>query len=173
MNKTIITSFLGPLTIEWSDRGLERVDIRLSEEDSLSLEKETHPEWLQNFLQELELYLEQGKAFQTWPKINESHWTDFQRQIYQTLFRTPPGKTLTYGEVAAACDRPLAARSVGAAMSRNRLPILIPCHRVVPASGKRGAYSGGEGPLSKQKLLNFERSFLQEASSFFSSSRET
>jgi methylated-DNA-[protein]-cysteine S-methyltransferase len=45
-------------------------------------------------------------------------------------------------------------------MSRNTLPILIPCHRVLPAGGKLGNYTGGEGPLSKEKLLSFEKSFL-------------
>ncbi len=157
MNTYVTPSFLGPIEIHWSEHGLEKIDIRKTAKPTQS----THdlPKWLSKFIHELDLYLNKGTSFSKLPPLNESKWTDFQKLIYQNLFATRPGETLTYGELAKLCSRPKAARSVGAAMRRNTLPILIPCHRVLPAGGKIGNYTGGEGPLSKEKLLKFEQGF--------------
>lgn len=159
MNNYVVQSFLGPIEIQWSDLGLEKIDIRLNAKPSTTSKK--LPIWLSDFIQELELYLTEGRRFSKLPLLNETKWTDFQRQIYQNLFATQLGETLTYGELAKRCSRPHAARSVGVAMSRNTLPLLIPCHRVLPAGGKLGNYTGGEGPLSKEKLLHFEQNFVK------------
>lgn len=157
-NTLVLKTFLGPLRLNWSEKGLEHIQIDLNA--SPTDRPETLPSWLQDFLQELQAYLQAGRPFTQLPPIHSEKWTPFQREIYEQLFATRLGETLTYGELAARCQRPKAARSVGAAMSRNTLPILIPCHRVLPAGGKLGNYTGGEGPLSKEKLLSFEKSFL-------------
>ena len=59
----------------------------------------------------------------------------FDRKVYAVARTIAPGKTLTYGEVAARIDEPGAAREVGQALGRNRIPIIVPCHRVVAAGG--------------------------------------
>lgn len=158
MKKILVPSFLGNLVISWSDLGLEKIEVTTEGETPPTPEVDI-PDWVQAFLMDLGQYLKFGNAIPKLPRINASRWTDFQKQIYHTLFSTKLGETLTYGELAKRCSRPLAARSVGAAMSHNALPVLIPCHRVLPASGKIGNYTGGEGPLSKMKLLNFEKRF--------------
>jgi methylated-DNA-[protein]-cysteine S-methyltransferase len=87
------------------------------------------------------------------------HWdrfTNFQGQVYQHLLSVTAGSTITYGELAEEVGRPGAARAVGTAMAANPIPLFIPCHRVLPASGKVGAYSGADGPEFKKFLLGHE-----------------
>jgi methylated-DNA-[protein]-cysteine S-methyltransferase len=67
----------------------------------------------------------------------------FDRLVLARLTKVRPGRTVSYGELAALVGSPGAARAVGGAMRRNPLPILVPCHRVLPQSGKLGNYTGG------------------------------
>jgi methylated-DNA-[protein]-cysteine S-methyltransferase len=69
--------------------------------------------------------------------------TEFQRRVWQALRTIPWGATVTYGELAARLGRPGAARAVGAAVARNPLSIVVPCHRVVGAHGALTGYAGG------------------------------
>lgn len=80
--------------------------------------------------------------------------TAFQRAVWAQLCQIPYGQTCTYGEIAARMGRPRAARAVGMANHRNPLPILIPCHRVIGASGELTGYAGGLE--KKQTLLALE-----------------
>ncbi len=79
--------------------------------------------------------------------------TVFEKRALREVARIPYGRTVTYGQVAQAIGRPGAARAVGAANARNRLPLIIPCHRVVAANGL-GGYGGGVS--MKRRLLNME-----------------
>jgi methylated-DNA-[protein]-cysteine S-methyltransferase len=67
----------------------------------------------------------------------------FQRAVWHALLTIPWGATRTYGEVAALLGRPEAARAVGGANHENPVAVLVPCHRVVQASGRLGGYAGG------------------------------
>jgi len=80
--------------------------------------------------------------------------TAFQRRVWEELRRIPLGETRTYGEIAVAIHEPNAARAVGTACGKNPVPLIIPCHRVVPASGGVGNY--GLGPDRKRALLESE-----------------
>ena len=82
--------------------------------------------------------------------------TDFQRRVLQQCRRIPYGRTLTYGELAAKAGFPGAARPVGGVMAGNRVPLVIPCHRVVGSSGSLRGYSGAGGVATKQRLLELE-----------------
>jgi O-6-methylguanine DNA methyltransferase len=68
-------------------------------------------------------------------KLDLRGCTDFQKRVYRELLRVSAGETVSYAELAKRAGYPGAARAVGSAMKKNRLPIAIPCHRVVPASG--------------------------------------
>ena len=81
--------------------------------------------------------------------------TDLQRQVWETLLQIPYGETWTYGQVAAAIDRPRAARPVGQAVGANPISIIVPCHRVIGGSGSLTGYGGGL--WRKQRLLALER----------------
>ena len=67
----------------------------------------------------------------------------FTVSVLRELARVPYGETATYGELASRVGRPRAARAVGTVMNRNRIPIVLPCHRVVGASGDLVGYAGG------------------------------
>jgi methylated-DNA-[protein]-cysteine S-methyltransferase len=76
--------------------------------------------------------------------------------VYETLRRDVGwGETVSYGELAEMAGRPRAARAVGNAMSRNPVPIVVPCHRVVTAGGRIGGY-GPSGVPTKRFLLALE-----------------
>lgn len=79
------------------------------------------------------------------------------RAAMEAAMRIPPGRTATYGDLAAQIGRPRAARAVGGAMANNPFTLLVPCHRVVPKSGGLGSYGAGEGTRTKALLLEWER----------------
>ena len=83
-------------------------------------------------------------------KIDLSLLTDFQKNVLETCSKLDFGETVSYGELALRSGYPKAGRAVGSAMSKNPIPIVIPCHRVIAASGKIGGYTGG---LHKKRLL--------------------
>lgn len=78
----------------------------------------------------------------------------FRRDVLRATARIAYGKTATYGEVAARAGSASAFRAAGSALARNPLPILVPCHRVLPASGALGDYRGGSA--AKARLLGLE-----------------
>lgn len=83
--------------------------------------------------------------------------TDYQRRVWQALCRVPRGAVWTYGRLAGAAGG--SPRSIGGAMGRNPIPIIIPCHRVVAQTGP-GGYSGAGGLATKRFLLQLEGAAL-------------
>ena len=69
--------------------------------------------------------------------------TPFTERVLRELARIPFGETATYAELAARAGNPKAARAVGMTMNRNRIPIVLPCHRVIGANGSLVGYAGG------------------------------
>jgi methylated-DNA-[protein]-cysteine S-methyltransferase len=80
--------------------------------------------------------------------LSASH--TFARDVLVELGRVPFGETTTYGTLAARVGKPRAARAVGTVMNRNPLPIVLPCHRVIGATGALTGYAGG---LDRKRLL--------------------
>lgn len=81
--------------------------------------------------------------------------TEFQRRVWQALLTIPYGETRSYGEIAQQIGAPGAARAVGLANGHNPIAIIVPCHRVIGASGKLTGYGGGLD--RKQTLLELEK----------------
>jgi methylated-DNA-[protein]-cysteine S-methyltransferase len=73
----------------------------------------------------------------------DSGGTEFQRSVWSALRRIPPGRTRSYGDLAAEIGSPQASRAVGAANGRNPIAIVVPCHRVIGADGSLTGYAGG------------------------------
>lgn len=84
------------------------------------------------------------------------HLTEFQRAVIDACRAIPRGQTRSYAQLAKSAGRPKAARAVGNVMRGNRWPILIPCHRVVSASGGIGGYTSPRGLDLKRILLRME-----------------
>lgn len=87
----------------------------------------------------------------------EFRGTDFQKAVWQVINQIKFGETLTYADIAARIGKPKAARAVGGAVGANPVPLIVPCHRVLGASGKITGYSGGEGLPTKRTLLRLEQ----------------
>lgn len=85
--------------------------------------------------------------------------TDFQRSVWLALLQLEYAKTTSYGDIAKALGKPKASRAVGAANGANPIPIVIPCHRVIGASGELTGFGGGLH--TKQWLLAHERGMGQ------------
>ncbi|MGN6361413.1 MAG: methylated-DNA--[protein]-cysteine S-methyltransferase [Thermomicrobiales bacterium] len=81
--------------------------------------------------------------------------TPFQQRVWRAVLAVPYGKSSTYGQIAAAIGKPAAARAVGAANGANPLPPIVPCHRLIGASGALHGYGGGLA--TKARLLALER----------------
>jgi methylated-DNA-[protein]-cysteine S-methyltransferase len=75
--------------------------------------------------------------------LDLAHGTDFQQSVWQALLKIPQGGTASYGELSARIGKPAAVRAVGAAVGRNPVSIIVPCHRVMGAGGALTGYAGG------------------------------
>lgn len=81
--------------------------------------------------------------------------TEFQKKVWDEMAKIPYGETMSYGELAQKIGNPKGSRAIGMACNRNKIPIIIPCHRVV---GKNGKLTGFAGGLEiKEFLLKIEK----------------
>lgn len=80
----------------------------------------------------------------------------FALAVYAAARNIPAGEVRTYGELARVLKRPSAARAVGQALGRNPVPLIIPCHRILGASGKLGGFSAHGGIATKARMLQIE-----------------
>lgn len=164
---TVVESSLGPLLVAATERGLCQINLGRTEPKLIELlEHEFHSaelvrddDALGGLLDEVLARVE-GRA----PSVDiplDIQGTAFQRAVWEELRRIPLGETRTYGEVAAAIGAPKAVRAVGTACGKNPVAVVVPCHRVVPASGGVGNYGGG-GPKNKRELLKREGALPDE-----------
>jgi methylated-DNA-[protein]-cysteine S-methyltransferase len=102
---------------------------------------------------ELKEYFESGREEFT-QKIAFMSGTEFEKAVWHVLMEIPYGETRTYKWLAEKIGKPNACRAVGQALSRNPIPVIIPCHRVIESDGSLGGYSGGID--IKRRLLDIE-----------------
>jgi methylated-DNA-[protein]-cysteine S-methyltransferase len=88
--------------------------------------------------------------------LDLSNSSAFERAVYAAARTIPCGQTRTYGELAEAIGQPRAAQAVGLALGHNPAPIIIPCHRILAASGKSGGFSAPGGVATKIRMLQIE-----------------
>lgn len=154
MTFTIIDSPIGSLTLvrgDWGIRGLFMPDHRPAPDESTFGERDDDA--FDDATQQLgEYWAGERRAFEL---ALDPAGSVFQQRVWQALRSIPYGETRTYGWIAAALGQPTAVRAVGLANSRNPLSILVPCHRVVGATGKLVGYAGGVE--RKRFLLDHER----------------
>ena len=127
---------MGPLTLLGTEDALTRVlfgDAFWDAGDSVPV--------LEQAARELEEYFAGERRDFTVPLAPEG--AAFQRLVWAELRKIPYGTTATYGDIAARIGKSGAAMAVGQANSRNPIPILVPCHRVIGANGKLVGYTGG------------------------------
>jgi methylated-DNA-[protein]-cysteine S-methyltransferase len=92
---------------------------------------------------------------------------EFNRGVYDIARQIPPGKTLTYGDIAKRLGGVELSRDVGQALGRNPCPIVVPCHRVLAAGNKPGGFSARGGVSTKLKMLAIEGAAVNHTPSLF------
>lgn len=143
----------GICLLEYADqRMLERNLATMCRRFAASVVQGQH-KWLKRLSGELAAYFDGRLSEFTVPIVPCG--TPFQERVWQELRRIPHGTTISYEELAARIGQPAAVRAVANANGRNRINLLIPCHRVI---GKNGSLTGyGGGLWRKRWLLNQER----------------
>ena len=153
MSEVILASPLGALRLCGDDGGLRAIEFLGEPRAAPHVEGGPPVRWREAERQLRAYFAGELRAFRL-PLAPRG--TPFQRAVWERLLELRYGETLSYGELALRVGRPGAARAVGAAVGRNPLPIVIPCHRVVGADGRMTGYAGGLP--AKRRLLALERS---------------
>lgn len=155
MNYSVMQSPIGPLTIVATNGAL--VAVLMDGHHRSPVPESAWGERVDDALPDATRQLEEyfaGKR-QAFDLPLAPSGTEFQRRVWAALTEIPYGETRSYGQIATAIGRPGASRAVGMANGRNPVSIVVPCHRVVGASGSLTGYAGG--PERKQFLLDLER----------------
>jgi methylated-DNA-[protein]-cysteine S-methyltransferase len=145
----VIESPVGPLLVAVSNEGLAAISYQSRAEEELEqLARIAGPAVLRSprsideARRELEEYFGgRRRVFDL--TLDLRGLAPFTLSVLDELARVPYGETTTYGTLASRVGRPRAARAVGTVMNRNRIPIVLPCHRVVGAGGNLVGYAGG------------------------------
>lgn len=174
---TFVDTSLGAIGIAWSERGLTR--LQLPGSDTAETERRlTAPrngfapaECVPSARIALEALLppamlELAKSLRRYALGDEVDFDavpvdlpgigDFRRAIYREARKLRFGETITYGQLAERAGHPGKARETGQAMGSNRVPIVVPCHRVLAAGGAIGGFSAPGGARTKLRLLQLE-----------------
>ena len=144
----IFESPLGTLYLIFS--GTQLTGISFKKPLNIGFKKGVAPK---NFRKELEEYF-QGRGDKFTQKIKFLEGTDFEVKVWLCLKNVPCGETRTYKWVAENIGMPTATRAVGQALSKNPIPIVLPCHRIIESDGAIGGYSSGVH--IKRRLLDLE-----------------
>lgn len=144
-----------------SPRGLRRLALRPTPEETATelgpevTEARQEPAALEGIRRRLEAYFRgEGNSLEDIP-LDLEEAPQFFRAAWEACRRIPPGETRSYAWLAAAAGRPGSYRAAGQAMARNRLAMVIPCHRVIGSDGSLHGYGGGLD--KKARLLELER----------------
>ncbi len=153
---------IGPVFVAVSERGLMAVRFGIDEPafiEALRRQTGTTPERSTakagRAARQMAEYLAGRRQAFDMP-VDLSAITDFQRQVLLAACQIPRGQVVTYTDLARRIGKPGAARAVGQALSRNPVPIVVPCHRVLAADGSLRGYLGSQGTATKERLLRLE-----------------
>lgn len=146
--------------IEWSANRL------------IAYQKVSVPSQFGELIDSIRAYFYQGEPLMPipWEWLDQSEWSEFQKDVYRTIAQIPHGQRRTYGWVAAKLGKVSAHRAVGQALKKNPLPILIPCHRI-QCRQSLGGFMGSLDPRCaemhlKRKLLALEEEYESPLFSF-------
>lgn len=167
MALTFFPTALGTCGLAWNDTGLTGFQLpeKSREETEQKLTARAHskstdtprPPWVRRLVERVQLHLAgQLQDFSDVP-LNWTQVSDFQQAVYQQTRAIKAGDKKSYGELArlVGLDNK-AARAIGVAMAQNPWPLIVPCHRVVSATGKMTGYSAAGGIRTKTRLLVLE-----------------
>jgi len=151
----------GPVRLRWNQQGLTAIEMPELPPRELRAELakqngNTAPPFVADAARLLQRHLAgEAQDLRALP-LDLSVLAPFQRAVYEKVRALPPGRTATYGEIAALLGKPGASRAVGQALGRNPFLVAVPCHRVLAAGGAPGGFSAPGGMVAKQRLLALE-----------------
>jgi methylated-DNA-[protein]-cysteine S-methyltransferase len=164
-NFTLFDTAIGRCGISWGKAGVTALQLpeRNDSETQAKLlrkspeaQSQKPPQKVQQAIDEISALLRGEKRDLSGIPLDMAGVPDFHRRCYDFARTIPPGRTLSYGEIAAKVGKNGAARAVGQAMGRNPFPLIVPCHRVLAAGRKLGGFSANGGIATKLKLLTIE-----------------
>ena len=153
-----MTSPLGPLTVLASDNGVHAIAFAgdRTEQAKINFPRaEDHP-IINAATEQLAMYFD--GTLKVFDLPLNLRGTDFQKRVWNLLLEIPFGETRTYGDLARALGNAGASQAVGAANGKNPVAIVVPCHRVIGASGHLTGYAGG---MDKKKFLLTHEGVIQ------------
>jgi methylated-DNA-[protein]-cysteine S-methyltransferase len=151
----------GPVRLRWNERGLTAIEMPELPPRELRAQLAKHngkeaPPFVAEAAQLLKRHLAGEVQDLAALRLDLSVLAPFQLAVYEKVRALPPGRTATYGEIAALLGKPGASRAVGQALGRNPFLVAVPCHRVLAAGGAPGGFSAPGGVAAKQRLLALE-----------------
>ena len=164
----LFASRIGPCGLCWTSRGVDRLVVPARDEEAAAAELVRHapnrpllkrpPAPVRQVIGRMRRHLAGKPDPLTDVPVDLAGVSDFARRVYRTLRKVPPGKVVTYGQLAWRVGRPGGARAVGRAMATNPLPLLVPCHRVLAAGPRPGTFAWGgfsapDGTVTKARML--------------------
>ena len=156
---------IGPCAVVWTARGI--CGVQLPEKDAAATRarvQRRHPAAVEAMpgaearraIAGIVALLAGEKRDLTGIAVDDAAQDDFNKRVYAVARQIPPGRTMTYGEIAERLGDRMLARDVGQAMGENPTPLIMPCHRVLAAGGKTGGFSASGGVVTKLRLLSIE-----------------
>ncbi|HZR09957.1 MAG TPA: methylated-DNA--[protein]-cysteine S-methyltransferase [Myxococcales bacterium] len=150
----------GPIELQWNDRGLTAIrmpELPPREARARSTERNGDaPQFVEDAARLLKRHLAGEAQDLSRLPLDLTVLAPFQRAVYEQVRTLGPGRTATYGEIAARLGKPGASRAVGQALGKNPFLVVVPCHRVLAARGRPGGFSAPGGVETKQRLLALE-----------------
>ncbi len=165
----VFETALGWMGLSASDRGLCRSTLPRQSPDECVMEMaaenaEPSDVGLHDLKRKLVAYFDGEEADFTDVAIDLGGAPRFHAAAWRACRTIPAGETRSYGWLAAQAGSPRAVRAAGQAMARNRLPIIVPCHRVIAGNGDLRGFGRGAGQLDlKRRLLDLEKGLLRPA----------
>lgn len=156
---------IGPCGIAWSKSGVTRFQLPEATREATERRLQAAanrptvaapPPGIARAIVDLQRYFTGEQAELTHIAVDLTGVSPFYSRVYEATRQIGWGETLTYGELAQRAGSPGAARGIGQAMSRNPIPVIIPCHRVLASGNKIGGFSAFGGTTSKERLLGLE-----------------
>ena len=173
---TLFDTSIGRCGIAWSERGILGVQLPESREaetrarllrDYPDTVEASPPPDIQRALDHIVALLAGEAADLSIAVLDMHRVPPFHRRVYEVARTIPPGATLSYGELAKQMGTGGSARSVGQALGRNPFAIVVPCHRVLAASGKIGGFSANGGIATKLRMLSIEAALASGQGALF------
>ena len=172
---TLFETAIGPCGLAWNGRGI--VGFQLPEDDASRLRgrlarrfpgmvEAKPPPDIQAIVADVTALLHGEARDLSTVRLDMDGVPDFDRRVYEVARGIPPGRVLTYGEIASRLGTGN-ARAIGQALGRNPFAVIVPCHRVVAAGGKLGGFSANGGATTKRRLLAIEGARRDETPTLF------